>query len=202
VWTTYRLSWHSEVSKIIHILFTNFSKVILHQIILGKSLCCDSAQQWLLVGTHVCPRLVPHKSFNYCFATGGETHWLSIWMSEKRPSKRAKLAFTRDYELQTEAVVRHVATTTTGSVLAHSERIPVPASPEKLAPSTHASVPPIPNPYFSQDFSQNDHDDQNSLGTVHFLSAPAPQRRYANSVSLSYTPLCLAHTQSQIRTNH
>jgi hypothetical protein len=116
------------------------------------------------------------------------------------PSKRAKLTFTRDYELQTEATVRHVTTTSTGSVHAHSTRVPVPASPEKHALLTHASAPPIPGPDFSQD-SHDDHDDHEDLGTVHFLSAREPQKRYANSVSLSYALSCLALTQSLIRTN-
>jgi hypothetical protein len=106
-----------------------------------------------------------------------------------RPSKKAKLTYTRDYELQTEALVRHVATTSAGSVFAQSERIPVPASPEKAATSNHpsTSIPPIPSP----DFSQEAPDDYNDLGKIHFLSAPEPHRRYANSVSCQPPFLCI-----------
>jgi hypothetical protein len=98
-----------------------------------------------------------------------------------RPTKRLKFTITRDFELESEAVVRHVATTSSGSVLSHSDHIGVPPTPDKDSRTKDMStpMPPIPAPDFDEDIP----DDHNGLGVVHYLSAPAPRKRYENTVS-------------------
>ncbi|KAF9516229.1 hypothetical protein BS47DRAFT_1442286 [Hydnum rufescens UP504] len=91
--------------------------------------------------------------------------------------KKAKLVFTRDFELQSQAVVQHIATTSSRPVLSSFNCIIVPATPDKPPRPNYSHVSPISGPDFGQDIP----DDNEDLGTVHYLPGPAPCKHYANT---------------------
>ena len=86
-----------------------------------------------------------------------------------------------DFELKSKAVVCHVATMSSGSVLSHSDRIGVPPMPDKDSWMKDMSTPMPPIP--ALDFDEDIPDNHNVLGVVHYLSAPAPCKHYENTVS-------------------
>ncbi|KAF9504167.1 hypothetical protein BS47DRAFT_1368992 [Hydnum rufescens UP504] len=92
-----------------------------------------------------------------------------------RPAKKAKLTFVHDFELQSQATVHHVSTTSSEPVLI-SDCLIVPATPDKLPRPNSSHLSPISGPDFGQDIP----DDNDDLGTVHYLPGPTPCKHYAN----------------------
>ncbi|KAF9505353.1 hypothetical protein BS47DRAFT_1368135 [Hydnum rufescens UP504] len=92
-----------------------------------------------------------------------------------RPAKKAKLTFTCDFELQSQATVHHISTTSSESVLT-SDCLIVPATPDKPARPNCSHLSPISGPDFGQDIP-GDNDD---LGTVHYLPGPTSRKCYSN----------------------